>query len=187
MFSYGYERVFVSRKGDSPRIFRRQDHINREDLVGEHPYSDSGQIIALVIFLMIWTLDSFVFRFSTFLADYLPLYIRLIVAALFFVVAGLLARSGLVVVFEEVRDPPRVINTGVFSHLRHPIYLAAILLYLGFFFTTLSLISLAFLGVTFIFYDYLATFEEKQLQQRFGREYLNYKEKTPKWFPPLRS
>jgi protein-S-isoprenylcysteine O-methyltransferase Ste14 len=136
---------------------------------------------------MIWILDSFVFRFSTFLADDLPLYIRLIVAALFFVVAGFLARSGLVVVFKEVRDPPRVINTGVFSHLRHPIYLAAILLYLGFFFTTVSLTSLAFLGVIIVFYDYIATFEEKQLEQKFGREYLNYKEKTPKWFPRPRS
>ena len=177
----------MGRKGDSPRILRREDHIDREDLVGEHPYSDSGQIIALVIFLMIWIFDSFVFRFSTFLADYLALYIRLAVSALFFVIAGILARSGHVVVFTEVRDPPRVINTGVFSHLRHPMYLAAILFYLGFLFTTLSLICLAFLGIIFIFYDYIATFEEKQLQQRFGREYLDYKEKTPKWFPRLRS
>jgi protein-S-isoprenylcysteine O-methyltransferase Ste14 len=110
----------MGRKGDSPRILRREDHIDREDLVGEHPYSDSGQIIALVIFLMIWIFDSFVFRFSTFLADYLALSIRLVVSTLFFVIAGILARSGYVVVFTEVRDPPRVINTGVFSHLRHP-------------------------------------------------------------------
>jgi protein-S-isoprenylcysteine O-methyltransferase Ste14 len=177
----------MTRKGDSPRIFRRQNHINREDLVGEHPYGDSGQIIALVIFFVIWILDSFVFRFSSFLVNDLPLYIRLIVEAFFFVVAGFLARSGLVVVSKEVRDPPRVINTGVFSYLRHPIYLAAILLYLGFFFTTVSLISLAFLGVIIVFYDYIATFEEKQLEQKSGREYVNYKEKTPEWLPRPRS
>ena len=176
----------MTKKGHSPRIFRKEDHINREDLAREHPYGDSGQIIALIIVLMIWIFDSFFFRFSMFLADCLLLYIRLILAALFFVIAGSLARSGLRVVFKEVRDPPRVINTGVFSYLRHPIYLAALLLYLGFFFTTLSLISLALLVVIFVFYDYLATFEEKQLEQRFGQEYLNYKEKTPKCFPRLR-
>ena len=170
-----------------PRIFRKQDHINREDLVGEHPYGDCGQIIALIIFLAVWIFDSFIFRVSTFLTDYLSLYIRLILAAVCYVIAGFLARSGLRAVFREVRDPPRVINTGVFSYLRHPIYFATLLLYLGFFFTTLSLISLAFLVVIVIFYDYLATFEEKQLAQKFGREYRNYKDKTPKWFPRLRS
>lgn len=177
----------MSNKGDSPRIFRREHHNNREDLAGEHPYGDAGQIIALIIFLTIWILDSFFYRYSTFLADRLPLYIRVIPAAVSFGISGFLARSGLRVVFREVRDPPRVINTGVFSYSRHPIYLAALLLYLGFSLTTLSLISLAFLVVIFVFYDYLATFEEKQLEGKFGPEYLSYKEKTPKWLPRLRS
>lgn len=174
-------------KGDSRRIFGTRGHNNREDLAGEHPYGDSGQIIALMIFLMIWIFDSFVFRFSTFLANYIPLSARLVFAAVFFVIAGFLARSGLRDVFKETRNPPRVVDTGVFSCVRHPIYLAAVFLYGGFIFTTLSLVSLAFFVVIFIFYDYLATFEEKQLERKFGREYLTYKEKTPKWFPRLKS
>lgn len=177
----------MSKKSGSPRIFRREHQGNRKDLAGEHPYGDAGQIIALIIFLTIWILDSFFYRFSTFLADHSPLYIRLISAAVSFGISGFLARSGLTVVFREVRNPPRVINTGVFSYSRHPIYLAALLLYLGFFLTTLSLISLGFLVVIFIFYDYIATFEEKQLEGKFGPEYLSYKEKTPKWLPRLRS
>jgi hypothetical protein len=43
-------------------------HENREDLVGEHPFGDAGQLIFLIVFLALWALDSFVFRFSTFLA-----------------------------------------------------------------------------------------------------------------------
>jgi protein-S-isoprenylcysteine O-methyltransferase Ste14 len=177
----------MNKKGDSRRIFGTWAHNNREDLAGEHPYGDSGQIIALVIFLMIWIFDSFVFRLSTFLASYIPLSVRLIFAAVFFVIAGFFARSGLRDVFNETRDPPRVIDTGVFSRVRHPIYLAAVLLYGGFTSTTLSLLSLAFLVVICVFYDYLATFEEKQLERKFGREYLAYKEKTPKWFPRLKA
>ena len=177
----------MSKKGGSPRIFRREHHRNREDLAGEHQWGDAGQIIALIIFLMVWILDSFLYRFSTFIADHLALYIRVILAAVVFVISGFLARSGLMVVYREVRDPPRVIRTGVFSYSRHPIYLAALLLYLGFSLTTLSLISLGFLVVIFVFYDYLATFEEKQLEEKFGPEYLSYKKKTPKWLPCLRS
>ena len=177
----------MSKKGGLPRIFRREHHSNRKDLAGEHPYGDAGQIIALIIFVMIWIFDSFFYRFSTFLADHLPLYIRLIPAAVSFGISGFLSRSGLTVVYREVRDPPRVIRTGVFSYSRHPIYLAALLLYLGFSLTTLSLISLGFLVVIFVFYDYLATFEEKQLEEKFGPEYLSYKKKTPKWLPCLRS
>lgn len=177
----------MSKKGDSPRIFRRAHHNNREDLAGEHPYGDALQVIALIIFLTIWVLDSFFYRFSTFLADHLPLYIRLIPAAVSFGISGFLARSGLTVVYREMRDPPRVIKTGVFSYSRHPIYLAALLLYLGFSLTTLSLISLGVLVAIFVLYDYLATFEEKQLEGKFGPEYLSYKGKTPKWLPRLRS
>ena len=59
----------MGKKGDSKKIFKREDHIDREDLSGEHPYGDSDQIIALIIFLVIWTLDSFIFRFSTIFAN----------------------------------------------------------------------------------------------------------------------
>lgn len=86
-------------------------------------------------------------------------------------------------IFDEVRDTPRVISTGLFSYLRHPLYLAALLFYVGFLFTTLSIISLVLFVVVFIFYDYIAAFEEKQLEKKFGQEYIDYKKKTPKWLP----
>ena len=173
----------MTKNVDSLKIVHKRGHTDREDLAQEHPLGDSGQIVALIIFLIIWSLDSFVFRFSTQLASYVPLYIRLILAALFFIVAGYLIRSGHVVVFKEVRDPPRVIDTGVFSYMRHPLYLSALLLYLGFVLTTLSLISMALLVEIFVFYDYIAAFEEKQLEEKFGQAYKDYMGKTPKWIP----
>jgi len=177
----------MKNKKDSLKVFKRAHHINREDLGEEHPYGDSGQAILLVVFLVIWVLDSFIFKLSTVLAKYIPLYLRLILAGLVFMVSAYLAQSGLRVVFSEVRDPPQVIKTGVFSRMRHPIYLAALLFYAGLIFTTLSLISLAFWVGIFIFYNYIATFEEKRLEQKFGQEYVIYQKKVPKWLPCLRS
>lgn len=55
--------------------------------VGEHPYGDMGQLIILLIFLVIWILDSFFLKFSTFPADFVPLYIRLTTAGLILVLA----------------------------------------------------------------------------------------------------
>jgi protein-S-isoprenylcysteine O-methyltransferase Ste14 len=160
--------------------------MTRDDLGREYPYGDVGQLIAFILFLLIWIIDSFIFRLSTILADYLPLYLQLILAATFFALAGFLVRSTHVVLFKEMRNPPQVISTGVFSRVRHPMYLGVILFYLGLFFTTLSLLSLVFLVVIFLFYDHIASFEEKQLEQKFGKEYIDYKEKTPKWLPRLR-
>ena len=39
-----------------------------------------ARIVILIGFLAIWILDSFVFRFSTFLSPHVPFYLRLILA-----------------------------------------------------------------------------------------------------------
>lgn len=176
----------MEKTGDSLKVFRRHDHTGREDLAEEHPWGDFGQIGAFILFLIVWAVDTFVFRFSTVLSAYVPLSVRIIFAALCFSTAGFLARSGLTVVFKEVRNPPQVINTGVFALVRHPIYLSALLLYLGFIFATLSLICMALFICISIFYDYIAGFEERELKRKFGRDYLDYLEAVPKWFPRIK-
>ena len=40
---------------------------------GEHPLGDSGQLVLLVLFLLIWVVDSFFLRISTFLSDFISL------------------------------------------------------------------------------------------------------------------
>jgi len=157
--------------------------MNREDLSGEHPYGDIGQIIAFIIFLSMWIIDSFIFRFSTVLADYLSLHLRLILAAIFFVIAGYFTRSAHQVIFNKGKPPSEVISNGVFSCVRHPMYLGAILFYLGLFLSTLSLSVLGLLAILLLFYTHIASYEEKQLEQKYGKDYISYKEKTPKWLP----
>jgi len=163
----------------------KRSHLARIGRHGEHPYGDLGQIIILLGFLLTWILDSFVFRYSTFLSPYVPIYLRLIFAGLILVSAIYLVRSGHRAISDEALSSPRLLTDGAFSRVRHPLYLAALLFYVFLIAITLSLISLfVFVGI-FIFYNYIATYEEKFLEQKYGQDYLNYRKNVPRWIPRL--
>jgi len=161
----------------------RKSHQHRGDLTGEYAFGDMGQLILLVIFLIVWIADSFAFKYSTFLTQYLSNYMRVPIALIVLVISGLLAWAGLKIVFGETREEPQVITTGVFSIVRHPIYLGSILLYLGFILLSLSLLSILVWFVIIIFYYMISRYEEKLLTQRFGSIYEEYKKKVPMLLP----
>lgn len=158
-------------------------HNDREDLIGEHPFGDAGQAILLIMFLSLWTLDSFVFRISTFLAGYLPLIIRLVLTGLILPVGLYLGIKSMRMVFTEKRNSPQVIKKEIYSHVRHPMYLAMILFYVALILATLSLLSIALGIFIFIFYNFIAAYEEKLLENKLGQDYVEYKKKVPRWFP----
>ena len=151
---------------------------------GEHPFGDSGQLILLFLFLLIWVMDSFLLKISTFLSDDISLYIRLIIFVLILVTAVYLIRSGHAVVSHGQR-PSGVVSTGAFRYVRHPLYLGSIMFYLGLAVSTASLFSLVLVVLIFIFYNFIASYEEKLLEDRFHEEYRNYKIKTGKWLPMI--
>jgi protein-S-isoprenylcysteine O-methyltransferase Ste14 len=151
---------------------------------GEHPFGDAGQLISLGLFLAVWTGDSFFLHLSTFVPVYVPLYFRLVILGLMLITAIYLFKSGHIVVGHE-RKPDKVITSGVFKYVRHPLYLASILTYFGLSISTLSLLSLALSVGIFFYHNYLASYEEKLLESRFEVEYRKYKEKTGKWIPKI--
>jgi protein-S-isoprenylcysteine O-methyltransferase Ste14 len=164
----------------------RKAHHDRDDLVGEHRLGDLGQLILLVIFLIVWIADSFIFNYSTGLAKFIPLYIKLPVAIGVLFCAGYLARIGLKIVFGEVREEPVIIREGVFNIVRHPIYLGAILIYIGLFLLTISIVSLIVLIIIILFYHFIARYEENLLLQQFGKDYEKYKKEVPMWLPKIK-
>ncbi len=151
---------------------------------GEHPFGDAGQLILLGAFLVVWIGDSFFLHRSTFLSDYVPWFIRLIILGLTLAAAMYLFRSGHVVVSHEQR-PNSVVATGAFRYVRHPLYLASILTYLGLTVSTASLFSLALLVGIFVFHNYIASYEEKLLETKYGEDYRKYKMRTRKWMPRI--
>lgn len=164
-------------------IFKRHD--NRKDLAGEHAFGDLGQIISLAVFLATWITDSFFVKFSTHFSEYAPLYIRITLAIVILMVAGYLATQGLTIVFAEVRQEPMVIREGVFSIVRHPIYLGAILFYLSFLALFFSTVTALVWAVIILFYIYLCKHEEKLLIEKFGNDYEQYRSETPMLLPGL--
>lgn len=150
----------------------------------EHPFGDLGQLISLGLFLIVWVGDSFILCKSTFLSDYVPLSIRLVILGLALITATYLFKSGHVVVRHE-GSPSSVVSTGAFRYVRHPLYLASILTYLGLTISTMSLLSVALLVGIFIFHDHIASYEEKLLEASLGEEYRNYKKSTGKWVPRI--
>jgi protein-S-isoprenylcysteine O-methyltransferase Ste14 len=160
-------------------------HHDREDLAGEHVFGDLGQLILLIIFLTAWIIDSFFVHYSTFTAKSIPLFVRIPAAALILLISGYIAKAGLKIVFGEVREVPVVIREGVFAVVRHPVYLGAILLYLGLIALTFSLISAVIWIFIIAFYHFIAGKEEKLLLEKFGKEYETYIRDVPMWLPRI--
>ncbi len=77
----------------------------------------------------------------------------------------------------------RLITTGIYAYTRNPLYIGATLLFFGwviiFRLTFLLIMTLLFI----ILFYFVAKWEEKELFERFGEEYLHYKEKVPLFIP----
>lgn len=160
-------------------------HKGREDLIGEHKIGDAGQALFALLFGIVYVADSFIFRFSTFLNDYVPSIIRISAGTILLIVAGLLSFKGLRTVFDDVREKPEVIRKGVFSIVRHPVYLGEILLYMGLIFFSLSIASIVVWLLAIIFLYYISRYEEKILLDYFGEEYKLYMQDVPMWIPKI--
>jgi len=159
----------------------RKQHGARPDLAGEHVISDIGQIIGLIAFLTVWILDSFIFHFSDFLSNYVPWWVLILIAIPIWTFAVYLAYNGMKMIFGGEPKEPSVISNGVFRITRHPIYLGSVLTYVGLIISTLSLFSLVILSLISLFYNYIASFEEKLLLEKFGNKYREYQRLVPKW------
>lgn len=146
-----------------------------------------GQIIAIMVFIIIWMSDSFVLHFSDFLSKYVPWWILILIATPFWIFAVYFRVNGMKVVFRGRSKEPILITTGVFHITRHPNYLSLLLFYIGLIISTLSLISLVLFLLSFLYYNFIANFEEKYLIETFGDRYREYQRSVPKWGIRLKS
>ncbi len=160
-------------------------HNDRPDIAGEHPLGDLVQLIFFIVFMIVWAADSFFLKYSLFLQDVIAPGMRWAIAALNIVGGFLLTRNGLRAVFGEIREKPIVIESGPFKYSRHPVYFGVILMYLGFVFTTGSVISLGLLILIIIFYYYISRYEEQLLIDKFGQAYRVYMESVPMLIPKV--
>ncbi len=99
------------------------------------------------------------------------------------IIAGFfLLSSAWKVLFAAQRDHKLAI-TGPYAHVRHPQYVAFLMIMFGFLIMWPTLITLAMFPVLVWMYVRLARGEEKDAQERFGEAYENYRKKTPAFIP----
>ena len=147
-------------------------------------------ITALVIFVAYLVDKRLAFPFFGFSFSWWRIVISVFLIALGCVIAGwtyaAFARTrGTPIPFSP---PPKLITTSLYAHVRNPMFIGGFLVLEGFgvLFGLLSLIII-FAPLLMLFYAfYVKAVEEKELEMKFGQEYLEYKKRVPMFIPKFR-
>ena len=76
--------------------------------------------------------------------------------------------------------------TGVYSIVRHPLYIGNFLMWLGIAFLTFNMwFIIVFCLIYWIYYERIIFTEEQFLRQKFGTSYTDWANNTPAFFPKL--
>jgi len=82
------------------------------------------------------------------------------------------------------RNVQRLVTYGIFAWARNPLYIGNFLIWMGF--VTISGVLWFLPAAVLLFaveYELIVRYEEGVLESIFGREYLDYKNCTPRWIP----
>jgi protein-S-isoprenylcysteine O-methyltransferase Ste14 len=82
------------------------------------------------------------------------------------------------------REVQRLVTYGIFGWVRNPLYVGNFLIWMGFVVISgvLWFLPIA-IAIFAIEYSLIVAYEEGVLESIFGREYLDYKQATPRWLP----
>lgn len=88
---------------------------------------------------------------------------------------------------ERYAEPTsQIVRTGPYARTRNPMFVAAVLLYLGVALAVNTVWILLGLPVLILYLRFgVIRREERFLEARFGRQYTDYKTKVPRWVPRL--
>lgn len=74
-------------------------------------------------------------------------------------------------------------TTGAYARIRHPQYVAFVLIMLGFLLQWPTLLTLVMFPILLVMYGRLALNEEVEVHAQFGEEFDRYAQRTPRFFP----
>jgi protein-S-isoprenylcysteine O-methyltransferase Ste14 len=160
----------------------------KNGLGSEHPLCDKIQLVMVILFFVVWSADSLsylFFGYSTVILEILVFPVLLVGTLLFLPLSLYLISKCHKAVLEQVHDPPQLVDSGIYAWIRHPLYLGTLLFCLSFLFLSVSLVSIGIWVAFFVFYDKMATYEEKSLMAILGEQYISYQKKVSKWIPKL--
>lgn len=84
-----------------------------------------------------------------------------------------------------LNPPQKLITTGLYSQIRNPMLLGWIIMLFGVGILLNSISLILIFTPLFILLNilYLKTIEEKEMEKKFGEEYLEYKKSVPMFIP----
>lgn len=77
-------------------------------------------------------------------------------------------------------------TSGPYARIRHPQYVAFVLILLGFLLQWPTLLTLVMFPVLLVMYGRLAITEEAEMRKQFGADFDTYAARTPRFFPAWR-
>ena len=163
---------------------------NRSGLGSEHPLCDKIQLIMVLLFFIVWGVDTisfFISGYSTVVVGLVSFPVLILPASVFLGSSLYLIAKSHNVVFGGTNDTQKLLDSGVYAWVRHPMYLGTLLFCLSFFFLSPSLLSFGILIAFFIIYDKMITYEENDLVKILGKDYKSYQNRVSKWFPRIRT
>jgi len=159
----------------------------------------ASAILGSVIFLVVapgtlavylpWTICRW--RFASPLLRFFP----------FRIIGGLMITAGLPILLDSfarfaiqgmgtpapIAAPRHLVVTGLYRHVRNPMYVAVSLLIFGqgLLFGSVSVLELGVV-VWLGFFAFVVFYEEPVLRQKFGQEYEEFCARVPRWIPRLK-
>ena len=167
----------------SSRLQRKYN--NWKKLPGEFPNGDKIQLFLSIAFLVVWIGDSSL-EGTTWLNQFIPLGVRLSLGFLCIIISHLLFRQSERDLFFKTCPYNEPVQSGIYQYCRHPMYLGVMLTHIGLGLISLSLIGWILILVTIKFYNILANYEEKKLNEQFGIKQEIYMENVPRWIPNIK-
>lgn len=102
-----------------------------------------------------------------------------------FIFGGFVMLSAAWRVLYDAQTHHRLATTGLYAHMRHPQYVAFILIMFGFLLQWPTIVTLLMFPILVSVYARLAKSEERDMAAKFGPEYEQYRRRTPAFIPDL--
>lgn len=100
-----------------------------------------------------------------------------------FIAGGFILLAAAWPILHAAQRKHRLASTGVYARMRHPQYVAFVVIMAGFLLQWPTILTLVMFPLLVAMYIRLALAEERQAEAEFGEQFRLYAEKTPRWLP----
>lgn len=140
----------------------------------------------LIMWIFIVVTGVFTISYSWDYGLVLPSSIYINLIAMIFLFIGIIIRIMSLIEIRNAFRIDKLVTSGIYSKTRNPTYMGFIFIIIGISMASLAILSLIWVIVCIVTFYYVANKEEKDLEENFGEEFLQYKKSVPLFIPKLK-